>query len=120
MAKVITDKMSAKIASEDGGRWDAVAVNPCVVLGPCMTTAHELVGSWQWVLARMLAGKPCLRGHQALWNICDVRDWCGKRSLFFGGGKKRSFAKAGSGQIGWKMNKNGQPFVIIAAARSRR
>ena len=33
MAKVITDKMSAKIASEDGGRWDAVAVNPCVVLG---------------------------------------------------------------------------------------
>jgi hypothetical protein len=107
MAKVITDKMSAKIASEDGGRWDAVAVNPCVVLGPCMTTAHELVGSWQWVLARMLAGKPCLRGHQALWNICDVRDWCGKRSLFFGGGKKRSFAKAGSGQIGWKMNKNG-------------
>ena len=51
-----------------------------------MTTAHELVGSWQWVMARMLAGKPCLRGHQALWNICDVRDWCGKRSLFFGGG----------------------------------
>jgi len=68
MAKVITDKMSAKIAKEDG-RFDAIAVNPCVVLGPCMTTAHELVGSWQWVMARMLTGRECARGHQALWNI---------------------------------------------------
>jgi dihydroflavonol-4-reductase len=76
MAKVITDKMSARIAAESG-QFDAIVVNPCVVLGPCMTTAHELVGSWQWVMARMLAGKPCLRGHQALWNICDVRD-CGE------------------------------------------
>lgn len=76
MAKVITDKMCAKLAAEDG-TFDAIAVNPCVVLGPCMTTAHELVGSWQWVLARMLAGKPCIRGFQALWNICDVRD-CGE------------------------------------------
>ena len=68
MAKVITDKMCAKIAAEDGS-FDAIAVNPCVVLGPCMTTAHELVGSWQWVMGRMLAGKPCLRGQGNLWNV---------------------------------------------------
>ena len=59
---MITEKMTTKIAA-DSGQFDAMAVMPSVVLGPCMATVHELRGSWQWAMARMLEGKPCPRGH---------------------------------------------------------
>lgn len=72
-AKVETEKLVNKYTEENGG-FDAVSICPCVVLGPLLTTAHEGLGSWQWALARMLEGKPCPRGWQALWNIVDVRD----------------------------------------------
>jgi nucleoside-diphosphate-sugar epimerase len=73
MAKVATERLVYQAAQEDG-RFDAVSVCPIVVLGPLLSRAHELVGSWQWFLGRMLAGKPCGRGWQHLWNIVDVRD----------------------------------------------
>lgn len=73
MAKVATEHLVNRIAADDG-RFDAISVCPIVVLGPLLSRAHELVGSWQWHLGRMLAGKPCARGWQALWNIVDVRD----------------------------------------------
>ena len=61
-------------AAEDNGSYEAISVNPCVVLGPLLSPIHELKGSWQFFLGRMLEGKPCQRGWQALWNIVDVRD----------------------------------------------
>ena len=73
MAKVETEHMVNRIAEEDG-RFESISVCPIVVLGPLLSKVHELVGSWQWFLGRMLAGKPCQRGWQALWNIVDVRD----------------------------------------------
>ena len=73
MAKVETEHLVNRAAEEDG-RFDAVSVCPLVVLGPLLSRAHELVFSWQWFLGRMLRGKPCKRGWQALWNIVDVRD----------------------------------------------
>ena len=73
MAKVDTEHLVNRTA-EENGRFDAISVCPLVVLGPLLSTAHELVGSWQWALGRMLRGKPCIRGWQALWNIVDVRD----------------------------------------------
>ena len=73
MAKVATEKQVNRAAEEDG-RFDAVSVCPCVVLGPLLARTQEGVGSWQYALARMLEGKPCPRGWQALWNIVDVRD----------------------------------------------
>ena len=73
MAKVECEHMVNRLAEEDG-RFDAISVCPIVVLGPLLSTVHELVGSWQWHLGRMLAGKTCRRGWQALWNCVDVRD----------------------------------------------
>jgi nucleoside-diphosphate-sugar epimerase len=73
MAKVATEQMACRIAADDG-RFDVISVCPIVVLGPLLSRAHELVGSWQWAMGRMLAGKPCPRGWQHLWNIVDVRD----------------------------------------------
>lgn len=73
MAKVECEHMINRLAAENGS-FDAISVCPIVVLGPLLTPVHELVGSWQWHLGRMLAGKPCARGWQALWNIVDVRD----------------------------------------------
>ncbi len=73
MAKVETEHLVNRTAEADG-RFDAISVCPIVVLGPLLSRAHELVGSWQWFLGRMLRGKPCQRGWQALWNIVDVRD----------------------------------------------
>ncbi|MCY4656624.1 MAG: NAD-dependent epimerase/dehydratase family protein [Gammaproteobacteria bacterium] len=72
-AKVETERLVNKY-TEENVDYDAVSICPCVVLGPLLTTAHEGIGSWQWALARMLEGKPCPRGWQALWNIVDVRD----------------------------------------------
>lgn len=72
-AKVNTERFINDFAAEDSS-FDAVSICPCVVLGPLLSTAHEGLGSWQWALARMLEGKPCPRGWQALWNIVDVRD----------------------------------------------
>jgi nucleoside-diphosphate-sugar epimerase len=66
MAKVETEHMV--------NRFESISVCPIVVLGPLLSKVHELIGSWQWFLGRMLAGKPCQRGWQALWNIVDVRD----------------------------------------------
>ena len=73
MAKVECEQLVNRVAEEDG-RFDAISVCPIVVLGPLLSKAHELVFSWQWFLGRMLRGKPCKRGWQALWNIVDVRD----------------------------------------------
>jgi nucleoside-diphosphate-sugar epimerase len=73
MAKVECEKTVNRLAEEDG-RFDAISVCPCVVLGPLLSPVHELKGSWQFYMGRMLAGKPCERGWQALWNIVDVRD----------------------------------------------
>ncbi len=73
MAKVETENMANRIAEEDG-RFDVVSVCPIVVLGPLLCKGHELVHSWQWCLARMLEGGPCLRSWRSLWNIVDVRD----------------------------------------------
>ena len=76
MAKVECEHLVNRLAAEDG-RFDAISVCPCVVLGPLLSPVHELRGSWQFFLGRMLAGHPCQRGWQALWNIVDVRD-CGE------------------------------------------
>lgn len=73
MAKVETEHMVNRVA-EDDGQFESISVCPIVVLGPLLSKVHELIGSWQWFLGRMLAGKPCQRGWQALWNIVDVRD----------------------------------------------
>jgi nucleoside-diphosphate-sugar epimerase len=73
MAKVLLEREVTDAAAKDG-RFEAISICPLVVLGPLLSRAHELAGSWQWHLARMLAGKPCKRGWQHLWNIVDVRD----------------------------------------------
>ncbi|MCY3883711.1 MAG: NAD-dependent epimerase/dehydratase family protein [Gammaproteobacteria bacterium] len=72
-AKVNTERFINEFTASNSN-YDAVSICPCVVLGPLMSTAHEGLGSWQWALARMLEGKPCPRGWNALWNIVDVRD----------------------------------------------
>lgn len=72
-AKVNTERFINSYAADDPS-YDVVSICPCVVLGPLLSTAHEGLGSWQWALARMMEGKPCPRGWQALWNIVDVRD----------------------------------------------
>ncbi|MEN8158626.1 MAG: hypothetical protein ABFS41_00995, partial [Myxococcota bacterium] len=73
MAKEETEKALYRMAEADGS-FDAISINPVVVLGPLLGKAHDLVFSWQWFLGRMLRGKPCKRGWQHLWNIVDVRD----------------------------------------------
>ena len=73
LGKVETERLVNNY-SEELGDFDAVSICPCVVLGPLLSTGHECLGSWQWALARMLEGKPCPRGWQALWNVVDVRD----------------------------------------------
>ncbi len=73
MAKVETERRLYRMAEKDG-RYEAVSINPIVVLGPLLGKAHDLVFSWQWFLGRMLRGKDCERGWQHLWNIADVRD----------------------------------------------
>ena len=73
MGELATEQMANRIAVEDG-RFDVISVCPIVVLGPLLSRAHELVGSWQYFLGKMLEGQPCGRGWQHLWNIVDVRD----------------------------------------------
>jgi nucleoside-diphosphate-sugar epimerase len=73
MAKVDTEKLVYSVARQDGS-FDAISVCPLVVLGPLLSKAHDLVYSWQWFLGRMLAGGPCERAWQHLWNVVDVRD----------------------------------------------
>ena len=73
MAKVETEKMAYSIA-EKYGRFDVISVCPIAVLGPLLSRAHEKVGSWQWWVGRMLAGKTCQQAWKSLWNIVDVRD----------------------------------------------
>lgn len=73
MAKVETERILYRTAEEDG-RFEGVSINPIVVLGPLLAKAHDLVFSWQWLVGRMLRGKPCGNGWQHLWNIVDVRD----------------------------------------------
>eukprot|EP00747_Dinoflagellata_sp_TGD_P167643 gnl/TRDRNA2_/TRDRNA2_192382_c0_seq1.p1 gnl/TRDRNA2_/TRDRNA2_192382_c0~~gnl/TRDRNA2_/TRDRNA2_192382_c0_seq1.p1 ORF type:complete len:383 (+),score=73.12 gnl/TRDRNA2_/TRDRNA2_192382_c0_seq1:62-1210(+) len=72
MAKVTTEKLVNRVGAEQG--FESITICPCVVLGPLMSTAHELVGSWQWVMGRLLRNKPVVRGQHNLWNIVDVRD----------------------------------------------
>ncbi|MEM7078582.1 MAG: NAD-dependent epimerase/dehydratase family protein [Pseudomonadota bacterium] len=73
MAKVELEHLVYDTAAASE-QYDAMSVCPIVVLGPLLSRAHELVGSWQWYMGRMLAGKVCKRGWQHLWNIVDVRD----------------------------------------------
>jgi nucleoside-diphosphate-sugar epimerase len=73
MAKVACEQM-ANAAGKASGRFDVISICPSAVLGPLLSPIHELVGSWQWHLGRMLAGKPCTRSWSALWNCVDVRD----------------------------------------------
>jgi nucleoside-diphosphate-sugar epimerase len=73
MAKVELEHLVTDTAAADG-TFDAISVCPIVVLGPLLSKAHELVGSWQWHLGRTLEGKVNKRGWQHLWNIVDVRD----------------------------------------------
>jgi len=73
LSKVETEKLLYRTAQEEK-TFDAMTVCPIVVLGPLLSKAHELVGSWQWMLARMLRGKPAGRAWQSCWNIVDVRD----------------------------------------------
>lgn len=73
MAKVMTEKLLYRTAAEDG-RFEGITICPCSVLGPLMGPAHELVGSWQWIMGRMLRNLPAARGQHNLWNIVDVRD----------------------------------------------
>ena len=73
IAKVELERLVYKVASESGA-FDAISACPNVVLGPLLSTSHELAGSWQWSLGRLLGGKICKRGYQHLWNIVDVRD----------------------------------------------
>ena len=73
MAKLETEQMAYKFAEKDG-RFDVISVCPISVLGPLLSRVHERVGSWQWWLGRMLAGKTCQRAWKSLWNIVDVRD----------------------------------------------
>ena len=73
MAKVELEHLVNRVAATNG-RFEAISICPLVVLGPLLSRAHELAGSWQWHLGRMLAGKTCKRGWQHLWNIVDVRD----------------------------------------------
>ncbi len=73
MAKFETERMAYHFAEKDGS-FDVISVCPITVLGPLLSRVHERVGSWQWVLGRMLAGKNCLRAWNSLWNIVDVRD----------------------------------------------
>jgi nucleoside-diphosphate-sugar epimerase len=73
MAKVASEKLCFETARQDG-RFDAITVCPSVVMGPLLSPRHELKGSWQYFLGRMLAGEPCGRRWDALWNIVDVRD----------------------------------------------
>jgi len=60
--------------AEKDGRFDVISVCPISVLGPLLSRVHERVGSWQWWLGRMLAGKTCHQAYNSLWNIVDVRD----------------------------------------------
>jgi nucleoside-diphosphate-sugar epimerase len=73
MGKLETEHLVSQTAEEDG-RFDAISVCPLAVLGPLESRSHELVGSWQWFLGRMLQGKPCERSWKSLWNIIDARD----------------------------------------------
>ena len=73
MAKVETEHMAYDFAEKDG-RFDVISVCPIAVLGPLLSRLHERVGSWQWWVGRMLAGKTCQQAWKSLWNIVDVRD----------------------------------------------
>ncbi len=73
LGKVHTERLLYEMA-DAAGSFEAISINPLVVLGPLLAKTHELVFSWQWALGRMLCGKPCIRGWQHLWNIVDVRD----------------------------------------------
>lgn len=83
MAKVECEHIVNRAAAASG-RYDAISVCPIVVLGPLLSSAHELVYSWQWALGRMLAGKECRRGWQHLWNVVDVRDVAAAHALILG------------------------------------
>lgn len=74
MAKVESERMINAAATECSMRFDAVSICPSAVLGPLLSPLHELVGSWQWHLGRMLAGRRCMRSWDSLWNCVDVRD----------------------------------------------
>ena len=73
MAKVECEHIVYEFA-EKSNQFDAISACPLTVLGPLLSRLHERVGSWQWWLGSMLAGKICERQWNALWNIIDVRD----------------------------------------------
>jgi nucleoside-diphosphate-sugar epimerase len=73
IAKVELEHLVTQTAAQDGS-FEAISVCPIVVLGPLLSSAHKLPGSWQWHLGRTLEGKVNHRGWQHLWNVVDVRD----------------------------------------------
>mmetsp|Transcript_89830 Transcript_89830/g.254545 ORF Transcript_89830/g.254545 Transcript_89830/m.254545 type:complete len:365 (-) Transcript_89830:119-1213(-) len=76
MAKAESERMAYRLA-EDDGRFEAVSINPCIVLGPLMARNHDDLLSWQNCLRMMMQGEPLKRagaGGRMLWNIVDVRD----------------------------------------------
>ena len=73
MAKVECEQLVYRLAEEDGS-FDAASICPIAVVGPMLSRVHECVGSFQYAVARALAGEDIERGWQALWNVVDVRD----------------------------------------------
>jgi nucleoside-diphosphate-sugar epimerase len=104
LAKVETEHLVNQIAEADG-RFDAISVCPLIVLGPLLSPSHELIGSWQWYLGRMLRNRPCRKAWQALWNVVDVRDVGAAQALILesevckNGGRYQLCATDASGEL---------------------
>jgi len=89
-APTVAQEATSTGGADNWDNFDAVSINPLVVLGPLLAKTHELVFSWQWALGRMLRGKPCIRGWQHLWNIVDVRDVGAAHALALGSERARN------------------------------
>jgi nucleoside-diphosphate-sugar epimerase len=73
MAKVASERLVNRTAAEDG-RFDAVTVCPCTVLGPLLSRVHYFPDAWQGHLARLLAGSTYDGPYHGVWRIVDARD----------------------------------------------
>ncbi len=73
MGKVEAEHIVYRFA-ENEGSFDAISINPIVVLGPLLSKVHHNPGSWQWHLGNILSGTTIERQWNSLWNCVDVRD----------------------------------------------
>jgi len=73
MAKAASERLVNRTAEEDG-RFDAVTVCPCTVLGPLLSQVHYSPDAWQGHLATLLAGKTYRGPYHGVWRIVDARD----------------------------------------------